>query len=147
MLSLSKGTQAQKAMAQGALERWWWPVLAMFGPPDADSAHSGQSAKWKIKRVSNDELRQKFVDVTVPQAELLGLRIPDDKLAWNAERAHYDFGAIDWDDFWRVVNGDGPCNKERLAARVKAYEQGQWVRDAAVAYAAKRKATQHKEAA
>ena len=147
MLSLSRGTPEQKAMAQDALERWWWPVLAMFGPPDADSVHSGQSAKWKIKRVSNDELRQKFVDVTVPQAELLGLRIPDDKLAWNAQRAHFDFGAIDWDAFWRVVNGDGPCNKERLAARVKAYEEGQWVRDAAVAYAAKQKATQHKEAA
>ena len=107
--------------------------------------HSGQSAKWKIKRVSNDELRQKFVDATVPQAELLGLRVPDDKLAWNAERGHYDFGAIDWDDFWRVVNGDGPCNKERLAARVKAYEEGQWVRDAALAYSAKQKAKQHQE--
>ncbi len=147
MLTLSKGTPGQKAMAQDALERWWWPVLAMFGPPDADSVHSGQSAQWKIKRVSNDELRQKFVDATVPQAELLGLRIPDDKLAWNEERGHYDFGAIDWDDFWRVVNGDGPCNKERLAARVRAYEEGQWVRDAAVAYAAKQKAKQHKEAA
>ena len=147
MLSLSKGTDAQKAMAQESLERWWWPVLAMFGPPDADSVHSGQSAKWKIKRVSNDELRQKFIDATVPQAELLGLRIPDEKLAWNAERGHYDFGAIDWEDFWRVVNGGGPCNKERLAARVKAYEEGQWVRDAALAYAAKRKAREHKEAA
>ncbi len=147
MLSLCKGTASQKAMAQDALDRWWWPVLAMFGPPDADSVHSGQSAKWKIKRVSNDELRQKFVDVTVPQAELLGLRIPDDHLEWNAERNHYDYGAIDWDDFWRVVNGDGPCNKERLATRVKAYENGQWVRDAAVAYANKQKARQHKEAA
>ena len=147
MLSLSKGTAEQKAMAQDALERWWWPVLAMFGPPDADSVHSGQSARWKIKRVSNDELRQKFVDATVPQADLLGLRVPDDRLAWNEGRGHYDFGAIDWDDFWRVVNGDGPCNKERLAARVEAYEEGQWVRDAAIAYAEKQKARQHKEAA
>ena len=147
MLSLSRGTAEQKAMAQDALDRWWWPVLAMFGPPDADSVHSGQSAQWKIKRVSNDELRQKFVDATVPQAELLGLRVPDDKLAWNAARGHYDFGDIDWDDFWRVVNGDGPCNKERLAARVKAYEEGQWVRDAALAYAKKQKARQQKEAA
>ena len=147
MLSLSKGTPEQKSMAQDALERWWWPVLAMFGPPDADSVHSGQSAKWKIKRVSNDELRQKFVDVTVPQAELLGLHIPDDNLAWNPRRGHYDFGSIDWDDFWRVVNGDGPCNKERLATRVRAYEEGQWVRDAAVAYAEKQKARRRKEAA
>jgi len=147
MLSLCKGTAEQKAMAQDALDRWWWPVLAMFGPPDADSVHSGQSAKWKIKRVSNDELRQKFIDATVPQAELLGLAIPDDKLGWNAARGHYDIGEIDWEDFWRVVNGDGPCNKERLAARVKAYEEGRWVRDAALAYAEKQKAKQHKEAA
>ena len=147
MLSLSKGSAEQKAMAQDALDRWWWPVLAMFGPPDADSVHSGQSAKWKIKRVSNDELRQKFVDATVPQSKLLGLHVPDEHLYWNAERGHHDFGAIDWDDFWRVVNGDGPCNQERLAARVKAYEEGQWVRDAAMAYAAKQKARPHKEAA
>ena len=147
MLSLSKGSAEQKAMAQDALDRWWWPVLAMFGPPDADSVHSGQSAKWKIKRVSNDELRQKFVDATVPQSKLLGLHVPDEHLHWNAERGHHDFGAIDWDDFWRVVNGDGPCNQERLAARVKAYEEGQWVRDAAMAYAAKQKARPHKEAA
>ena len=147
MLILSRGTAEQKAMAQDALDRWWWPVLAMFGPPDAESVHSSQSAKWKIKRVSNDELRQKFVDVTVPQAELLSLRVPDDKLAWNAERGHYDFGDIDWDDFWRVVNGDGPCNKERLAARVKAYEDGKWVRDAAVAYSNKQKARLQREAA
>ena len=147
MLSLCKGTAAQKAMAQDALDRWWWPVLAMFGPPDAASVHSSQSAQWKIKRVSNDELRQKFVDATVPQAELLGLKVPDDKLEWNAERGHYDYGPIDWDDFLRVVNGDGPCNKERLATRVKAYEDGQWVRDAALAYAKKQKARLQREAA
>ena len=139
MLALCRGTAAQKAMAQDALERWWWPVLQMFGPPDKDSIHSAQSTAWKIKRVSNDELRQKFVDVTVPQAELLGLEIPDAKLAWNAERGHYDIGEIDWAEFWRVVNGDGPLNRERLAARVKAYEEGRWVRDAAVAYATKQR--------
>lgn len=147
MLSLSRGTEKQKAMAQDALNRWWWPVLQMFGPPDKDSVHSGQSAAWKIKRVSNDDLRQKFIDATVPQAELLGLTIPDPELKWNAERGHYDIGAIDWDEFWRVVNGDGPLNRERLATRVAAYEEGQWVRDAAVAYAAKQRARAHKEAA
>ncbi len=139
MLALARGTAEQKAMAQDALERWWWPCLMMFGPPDQDSTHSAQSMKWKIKRVSNDELRQKFVDVTVPQAELLGLTIPDPQLKWNAERGHYDFGAIDWGEFWRVVNGDGPCNRERLAARVAAYQEGQWVRDAALAYAKKQR--------
>ena len=147
MLTLCRGTQKQKNMAQDALNRWWWPVLQMFGPPDKDSIHSGQSAAWKIKRVSNDDLRQKFIDVTVPQAELLGLTLPDPKLAWNAERGHYDIGGIDWDDFWRVVNGDGPLNRERLATRVAAYENGQWVRDAAVAYAEKQRARSHKEAA
>jgi len=147
MLALSRGTPQQKAMAQDALERWWWPCLMMFGPPEQDSTHSAQSMQWKIKRVSNDELRQKFVDVTVPQAELLGLRIPDPQLKWNAERAHYDFGAINWDEFWRVVNGDGPCNRERLAARVAAYQEGQWVRDAALAYAQKQRDRARKEAA
>jgi ring-1,2-phenylacetyl-CoA epoxidase subunit PaaA len=147
MLSLCRGTDKQKAMAQDALNRWWWPVLQMFGPPDKDSIHSGQSAAWKIKRVSNDDLRQKFIDVTVPQAELLGLRIPDPELKWNAERGHYDIGAIDWEEFWRVVNGDGPLNRERLATRVAAYEEGQWVRDAAVAYAEKQRTRVHKEAA
>jgi ring-1,2-phenylacetyl-CoA epoxidase subunit PaaA len=138
MLALSRGTPEQKAMAQDALDRWWWPCLMMFGPSDKDSTHSAQSMKWKIKRVSNDELRQKFVDVTVPQAELLGLRVPDPALKWNAERGHYDFGAINWDEFWRVVNGDGPCNRERLAARVAAWEEGRWVREAALAYAQKK---------
>jgi ring-1,2-phenylacetyl-CoA epoxidase subunit PaaA len=109
----------------------------MFGPSDKDSTHSAQSTAWKIKRISNDDLRQKFIDATVPQAELLGLKIPDADLKWNAERGHYDFGAVDWDEFWRVVNGDGPLNRERLAARVKAYEDGRWVREAATAYAAK----------
>ena len=147
MLSLCRGTEKQKAMAQDAMNRWWWPVLQMFGPPDKDSVHSGQSAAWKIKRVSNDDLRQKFIDATVPQAELLGLSIPDAELKWNAERGHYAIGAIDWDEFWRVVNGDGPLNRERLATRVAAYEEGQWVRDAAVAYASKQRARAHKEAA
>ena len=147
MLSLCRGTEKQKAMAQDAMNRWWWPVLQMFGPPDKDSVHSGQSAAWKIKRVSNDDLRQKFIDATVPQAELLGLSIPDPELKWNAERGHYAIGAIDWDEFWRVVNGDGPLNRERLATRVAAYEEGQWVRDAAVAYASKQRARAHKEAA
>ncbi len=147
MLSLCRGTAKQKEMAQDALNRWWWPTVQMFGPPDKDSIHSAQSSAWKIKRVSNDELRQKFIDVTVPQAELLGLAVPDPKLAWNAERGHYDIGEIDWDEFWRVVNGDGPLNRERLATRVAAYEEGQWVRDAAVAYAQKQHARSHKEAA
>ena len=147
MLSLCRGTEKQKAMAQDAMNRWWWPVLQMFGPPDKDSVHSGQSAAWKIKRVSNDDLRQKFIDATVPQAELLGLSIPDPELKWNEERGHYAIGAIDWDEFWRVVNGDGPLNRERLATRVAAYEEGQWVRDAAVAYASKQRARAHKEAA
>ena len=147
MLSLCRGTEKQKAMAQDAMNRWWWPVLQMFGPPDKDSVHSGQSAAWKIKRVSNDDLRQKFIDATVPQAELLGLSIPDAELKWNAERGHYAIGAIDWDEFWRVVNGDGPLNRERLATRVAAYEEGQWVRDAAVAYASKQRDRAHKEAA
>jgi ring-1,2-phenylacetyl-CoA epoxidase subunit PaaA len=147
MLTLCRGTPAQKEMAQDAFNRWWWPVLQMFGPPDKDSVHSAQSAAWKIKRVSNDDLRQKFIDVTVPQAELLGLTIPDPELAWNPERGHYDIGAIDWDEFWRVVNGDGPLNRERLATRVAAYEEGQWVRDAAVAYAEKQRTRARKEAA
>jgi len=147
MLTLCRGTHRQKEMAQDALNRWWWPVLQMFGPPDKDSIHSGQSAAWKIKRISNDDLRQKFIDVTVPQAELLGLAIPDPKLAWNAERGHYDIGEIDWEEFWRVVNGDGPLNRERLATRVAAYESGQWVRDAAVAYAEKQRTRARKEAA
>jgi len=137
MLTLCNGTPEQKAMAQDALNRWWWPSLMMFGPSDADSTHSAQSMAWKIKRFSNDELRQKFVDITKPQADHIGLTIPDPDLEWNEETQQHDFGEIDWEEFWRVVKGHGPCNKERLAARVKAHEDGQWVRDAAVAYAEK----------
>jgi len=140
LLTLCRGSADQKAMAQDALDRWWWPSLMMFGPSDKDSVHSAQAMRWGIKRLSNDELRQKFVDITVPQAELLGLTIPDPDLKWNPERGHYDFGAIDWDEFWRVVNGDGPLNRERLATRVKAYEEGAWVREAALAHARKRAA-------
>lgn len=109
----------------------------MFGPNDSESPHSAQSMKWKIKRVSNDDLRQRFVDMTVPQAEILGIKLPDPELKWNEERKHYDFGNIDWDEFWRVVNGHGPCNKSRMEARIKAHEEGEWVRDAAMAYAEK----------
>lgn len=138
MLTLANGTPEQKAMAQDALNRWWWPSIMMFGPSDDNSPNSALSMKWKIKRFSNDELRQKFVDVSVPQAELLGLTIPDPDLKWNEERGHYDFGAINWDEFYEVVKGNGPCNKQRLKARVEAWEKGQWVRDAAVEYARKK---------
>ena len=137
MLTLCRGTQVQKEMAQDALNRWWWPSLMMFGPRDADSTHTEQSMKWKIKRKTNDELRQQFIDITVPQAEFLGLRVPDPDLKWNEERGHYDFGEIDWEEFWQVVKGNGPCNKERLDARRSAYEGGAWVREAAMAYAEK----------
>ncbi|MEL6193264.1 MAG: 1,2-phenylacetyl-CoA epoxidase subunit PaaA [Bacteroidota bacterium] len=139
MLTLSKGTEAQKELAQDALNRWWWPSLMMFGPRDAESPHTEQSMKWKIKRKTNDELRQQFVDMTVPQAEILGITIPDPDLKWNEERGHYDFGEIDWDEFWQVVKGNGPCNKERLAAKNKAWDEGAWVREAAVAHAEKNK--------
>ncbi len=140
MLSLCRGTPAQKAMAQDALNRWWWPTVMMFGPSDSDSPNSAQSMQWGIKRISNDDLRQKFIDATVPQAQLLGLTIPDPDLTWDAEAGHYRHGAIDWDEFTRVINGDGPCNRERLGTRVKAHEDGQWVRDAALAYANKQAA-------
>jgi ring-1,2-phenylacetyl-CoA epoxidase subunit PaaA len=140
MLSLAHGSPQQKAMAQDALNRWWWPSIAMFGPPDGESKHSAQSMAWKIKRHSNDELRQRFIDMTVPQADFLGLRIPDDDLSFNETTGHYDTGPIDWDDFWRVVNGEGACNTDRLAARQKSHDEGAWVRDAATAYAAKRAA-------
>ena len=142
-----QGTPEQRAMVQDAVNRWWWPVLAMFGPPDAASTNTAQGMRWGIKRISNDELRQKFVDATVPQAAVLGVTLPDPELKWNEERQQHDYGAIDWDEFWAVVNGNGPCNKERLANRVKAHEDGQWVRDAAQAHAAKQKARQMKEAA
>jgi ring-1,2-phenylacetyl-CoA epoxidase subunit PaaA len=139
MLTLSKGTDVQHKMAQDAFNRWWWPSLMMFGPPDADSPHTEQSVRWRIKRFTNDELRQKFVDVTVEQAKILGLTVPDKDLKWNEERGHYDFGAINWDEFWNVVKGNGPCNKQRLETRKKAWEDGAWVRDAALAHATKKK--------
>ncbi len=140
MLTLSKGTDVQHKMAQDAFNRWWWPSLMMFGPPDAESPHTEQSVRWRIKRMTNDELRQKFIDVTVEQAKVLGLEVPDKDLKWNEERGHYDFGPINWDEFWNVVKGNGPCNKQRLETRKKAWENGQWVRDAAMAHAEKRKA-------
>ncbi|MFN3547816.1 MAG: 1,2-phenylacetyl-CoA epoxidase subunit PaaA [Mesorhizobium sp.] len=140
MMTLARGTPEQKEMAQDALNRWWWPSLMMFGPHDSDSQHGDQSMKWKIKRFTNDELRQKFVDATVPQGEYLGLTFPDPDLKWNEERGSYDFGKIDWDEFWRVVKGGGPMNRERLAARRKAWDDGAWVREAALAHAQKRKA-------
>jgi ring-1,2-phenylacetyl-CoA epoxidase subunit PaaA len=139
MLTLARGTAAQKAMAQASLNRWWWPSLMMFGPNDSDSKHSAQSMRWKIKRFSNDELRQRFIDNTVPQAEFLGLSIPDDKIRWNAESGHYESGEIDWTEFFEVINGNGPCNRERLQARRNADAEGAWVREAALAYAAKHK--------
>jgi ring-1,2-phenylacetyl-CoA epoxidase subunit PaaA len=139
MMTLANGTEEQKAMAQDALDRWWWPSLMMFGPNDSESTHSEQSMAWKIKRVSNDELRQQFVDMTVPQADYLGLTIPDPELVWNDERGHHDFGEIDWDEFWRVVKGNGPMNRDRIANKVSAWQDGAWVREAAEAHAAKRR--------
>ena len=140
MMSLANGSPEQKAMAQDALNRFWWPALMMFGPNDATSKHTAQSMKWKIKRNTNDELRQQFVDVTVPQAELIGLTIPDEYLIWDEKSNHYITSPINWDEFWQVVNGNGPCNKERIEARKKAKENGKWVRDAAMAHAIKRNA-------
>ncbi len=142
MLTLCRGSEAQKAMAQDALNRWWWPSLMMFGPTDSESTHTELSMKWKIKLKTNDELRQQFIDNTVPQAEILGISVPDPELKWNEERKHYDFGPIDWEEFWNVVKGNGPCNKERIAARTNAWEKGAWVRDAAMAYAEKAKLKQ-----
>ena len=138
LMKLCNGTPQQKAMAQDAMNRFWWPSLMMFGPSDAESTHSDQSIKWKIKRFTNDELRQSFVDASVSQAEILGLTIPDPNLKWNEARGHYDFSEINWDEFWQVVKGNGPCNKERIAARLKAKEDGLWVREAANAFAKKR---------
>ena len=140
VMTLAKGSPEQKAMAQESLNRFWQPVLMMFGPPDSASRNTDQSVKWKIKRFTNDELRQKFVDATVPQAEYLGLTIPDPDLTWNEARQSYDFGPIDWDEFWRVVKGNGPMNRERVAARRKAWDDGAWVREAALTHAAKRQA-------
>jgi ring-1,2-phenylacetyl-CoA epoxidase subunit PaaA len=136
---LAQGTPEQKAMAQDSLNRFWWPSLMMFGPNDAESKHTAQSMKWKIKRSTNDELRQLFIDVTVPQAEVIGLTIPDKDLIFNEETGHYESGPINWDEFWEVVKGNGPCNKERVDARKKAKDEGAWVREAAMAYAEKRK--------
>ena len=137
MLELSRGSKAQKAMAQDALNRWWWPSIMMFGPSDKDSNHSAQSMAWKIKRFSNDELRQKFIDVTVPQADFLDLDVPDIDLEFDLETGHYRFGEIDWQEFHDVLAGNGPCNRERIAVRRKAHEDGAWVREAARAYADK----------
>ena len=134
---MKQGTQAQKDMVQDAVNRWWWATLMMFGPPDDQSPNTAQSMRWGIKRISNDDLRQKFVDATVPQAKVLGVELPDPDLKWNEARQHFDFGAIDWSEFWQVVGGDGPCNRERLSARVKAWEDGAWVREAALVHAAK----------
>ena len=139
MISLCRGTGDQKRMAQDALDRWWWPVLMMFGPHDADSAHSSQSTAWKIKRQSNDAGRQQFVDMAVPQADYLGLSIPDPDLLWNEEQGRYHFGPIDFDELKRVIAGHGPCNRERIAARTKAHEDGAWVREAASMHAEKRR--------
>ena len=136
--TLAKGTDEQKQMAQDALNRWWWPSIMMFGPHDKDSNRSEKALNWKIKRESNDSLRQSFIDKTVPQAELIGLKVPDDKLKWNEKTNHYDFGDIDWEEFWNVVNGKGLCNKERIEHHKKAHDEGEWVREAAVAYSEKK---------
>ncbi|MDB5269163.1 MAG: paaA [Hymenobacter sp.] len=138
MQTLCEGAPEQKAMAQEALNRWWWPTLMMFGPKDEDSPNTAQSMNWRIKRFTNDELRQKFVDMMVPQAEFLGLTVPDEKVQWNEARQAYDFGEVNWDEFWAVVKGNGLCNRDRLGARVKAHEEGAWVREAAMAHAVKR---------
>jgi ring-1,2-phenylacetyl-CoA epoxidase subunit PaaA len=147
MLTLAQGTPEQKEMAQDALNRWWWPSLMMFGPADADSPNSAESMRWRIKRFSNDELRQRFVDMTVPQADLIGLTVPDPDLSWDAASGHYRFGAIDWTEFQQVIAGNGPCNRERLETRRAAHEDGAWVREAARAHAAKRRAAAERSAA
>ena len=138
MCTLMKGSKEQREMAQDAMNRFWWPALMMFGPSDADSTHSQQSLDWKVKRHTNDELRQSFINATVPQAELIGLTIPDKDLKWNEAKGGYDFGQIDWEEFKQVISGNGPCNAERIAARTKAEKEGEWVRVAAMAYAEKK---------
>ncbi|MDA9774566.1 1,2-phenylacetyl-CoA epoxidase subunit A [Saprospiraceae bacterium] len=140
LLTLSKGTDEQKALLQDSVNRWWWPALMMFGPSDTDSPHSAQSMAWKIKRFSNDELRQRFVDMAVDQAKILNVTLPDPDLKWNEKTGKHDYGKIDWDEFWNVVKGNGPCNKDRIETRVKAHENGAWVREAATAYAKKQAA-------
>jgi ring-1,2-phenylacetyl-CoA epoxidase subunit PaaA len=147
LLVLSKGNEEQRAMVQDAIDRWWWPSLMMFGPTDDASPNSQLSMKWKIKRFTNDELRQRFVDMIAEQVKLLGMTLPDPDLKWNEERKHYDFGPINWEEFWNVVSGNGPCNKQRLDARNKAWDEGAWVREAAVAHAEKRAARSKQVAA
>jgi ring-1,2-phenylacetyl-CoA epoxidase subunit PaaA len=147
LFTLSKGNDVQKAMCQDAINRWWWPSLMMFGPKDTESTNSDQSMKWRIKRKSNDELRQQFVDMCAEQVRILNMSLPDKNLKWNEENQHYDFGEIDWNEFWNVVKGNGPCNKQRLEARRKAHEEGAWVREAAVAYAEKRKMKEERQVA
>jgi len=147
LLTLSKGTDAQKAMCQDAINRWWWPSLMMFGPSDDASPNTAQSMQWKIKRFTNDELRQKFVDMIAEQVKVLNMTLPDKDLQWNAETKHYDFGKINWEEFWNVLSGNGPCNKQRLDARKKAWADGAWVREAASAYAEKKAAKQSIHAA
>ena len=147
LLVLSRGNVEQRRMCQDAINRWWWPSVMMFGPNDDASPHTAQSMKWKIKRFSNDELRQRFVDICAGQVRLLGMTLPDDRLAWNEQRGHYDFGDIDWEEFRNVINGNGPCNKQRLEARVKAHVEGAWVREAALAHARKNSNLNKEEAA
>src|SRR5207249_6241740 len=142
LATLSAGTPAQKAMAQDAVNRWWWPSLMMFGPSDKDSPNSAELLRWRVKQKGNDELRQRFVDLTIPQAEAIGLTVPDPDLSYDAEKKHWLIGPIDWDEFFRVIGGNGPCNRERLAARRQAHDDGAWVREAAEAYAAKHRAAE-----
>ncbi|OLF07266.1 1,2-phenylacetyl-CoA epoxidase subunit A [Actinophytocola xinjiangensis] len=147
LMTMMRGTDAQRRMVQDSVDRWWWPSLMMFGPPDEKSANTEQSMAWRIKRHTNDELRQKFVDMTVPQARALGVTLPDPDLRWNDDRGHHDFGELDWEEFWQVVGGDGPCNRQRVAHRRAAHENGAWVRDAAAAYAARRAGSDAEEVA
>ena len=147
MLKLCRGTDEQKRMAQDALNRWWWPSVMMFGPSDGASEHSQQNMAWRIKRVSNDDLRQRFIDMTVKQADYLGITIPDPDLKWNEERGQYDIGEINWDEFWTVVKGNGPCNRQRMSHRTRAHDEGAWVREAALAYADKQSAKRTQAAA
>jgi ring-1,2-phenylacetyl-CoA epoxidase subunit PaaA len=144
LMTMMRGTQAQRDMVQDAVNRWWWPSLMMFGPPDSESSNTEQSMAWRIKRNTNDELRQKYVDMSMPQAAKLGVTFPDPELKWNADRGHHDFGQPDWEEFWQVVGGHGPCNSQRVAHRRKAHEDGAWVREAAAAHAA-RKSSQAQE--
>lgn len=137
LLTLSRGSKEQRDMCQDAINRWWWPSVMMFGPSDESSPHTAQSMKWKVKRFTNDELRQRFVDICAEQVKILDMHLPDENLKWNEQRQHYDFGEINWEEFWQVVNGNGPCNKERMEARIKAHEEGEWVRKAAAAFAIK----------